>query len=168
MLMTSRFSGGWSITPNLRDETGRSRMTAAGSQQVSESWPKTTTLGRTDGSIYISSILNVLASRTPQTREETIHRRHYEFTQSQLIRRHTGPYATSHDPRTVKPNLRDRTRGCPCKDPIGTKCRCRKASTGTTLYEGRISSTHYRSHHYLPPPTPSTQEDARLTKMMMI
>ena len=70
MLMTSCFSGGWSITPDLWDETGRSRITVMRSQQVSESWPKTTTLGRADGSIYISSILNVLASRRPQTGEE--------------------------------------------------------------------------------------------------
>lgn len=72
LLMTSCYSGGWAITPDLRDETGRSRitvMTAAGSDQVSESWPKTTTLGRTDGSMYVSSVINVLSTRAAQTSE---------------------------------------------------------------------------------------------------
>lgn len=75
MLMTSCYSGGWAITPDLRDETGRSRitvMTAAGSDQVSESWPKTNTLGRTDGSMYLSAVINVLSTRAAQTREELL------------------------------------------------------------------------------------------------
>lgn len=75
MLTTSCYSGGWAITPDLRDEIGSSRitvMTAAGSDQVSESWPKTNTLGRTDGSMYVSSVINVLSTRAAQTSEELL------------------------------------------------------------------------------------------------
>jgi len=65
LLMTSCFSGGWTITPELRDAENKSRatiMTAAGHSVVSESWPQTASLGRTCGSIYISALINVLES----------------------------------------------------------------------------------------------------------
>ena len=64
LLMTSCFSGGWTISSELRDENNHSRatvMTAAGPDMVSESWPKTESLGRTCGSIYISSVIKNLA-----------------------------------------------------------------------------------------------------------
>ncbi len=64
LLMTSCFSGGWTISSELRHENDNGRsiaMTAAGPDMVSESWPKTEGLGRTCGSMYISSVINNLA-----------------------------------------------------------------------------------------------------------
>jgi len=71
LLLTSCFSGGWTVTPLLRDTDGKGRatvMTAAGPSTPSESWPLTASLGRACGSIYTSAIISVLESEA--TREE--------------------------------------------------------------------------------------------------
>ena len=63
LLMTSCFSGGWTLSSELRHENNHSRatiVTAADPDMVSESWPKTESLGRTCGSMYISSVINNL------------------------------------------------------------------------------------------------------------
>ncbi len=68
LLLTSCFSGGWAITPQLQDLEGKRKaivMAGAGPETESESWPQTHSLGRTCGSFYISSLLNVLSSEEP-------------------------------------------------------------------------------------------------------
>lgn len=73
LLMTSCFSGGWTITPKLRDFRNRSRatvMTAAGATEVSESWPRTTSLGRACGSLYVSALIKVLEEESTKEHEQ--------------------------------------------------------------------------------------------------
>ncbi|KAI9779312.1 MAG: hypothetical protein M1839_007420 [Geoglossum umbratile] len=56
MLLTSCFSGGWVIQPQLNVTA----MTAAGPKQKSESWSKGESSGRASGSIYASAVIQAL------------------------------------------------------------------------------------------------------------
>lgn len=70
IMMTSCFSGGWTVTPLLRSNTRASKatiLTAAGPNMESESWGATASLGRTCGSIYISAVVSALEA---EAREE--------------------------------------------------------------------------------------------------
>ena len=65
LLTTSCFFGGWTITPDLHDAQERSVatvITATGEDIRPNSWPKTESLGRACGSIYIASIVKALES----------------------------------------------------------------------------------------------------------
>ncbi len=69
ILMTSCFSGGWTVTPLLRSETQESKatvFTAAGENTLSESWGATGSLGRTCGSIYISAVVKALEAEAKE------------------------------------------------------------------------------------------------------
>ncbi|KAI9760854.1 MAG: hypothetical protein M1840_002187 [Geoglossum simile] len=56
MLLTSCYSGGWVIQPQLNVTT----MTAAGPKKQSESWSKSESSGRASGSIYASAVIRAL------------------------------------------------------------------------------------------------------------
>ena len=66
LMMTSCYSGGWAISPDLATESGRriTTMTAAGPKRASESWPVSRSMGRHAGSLWASSILNSLQVTT--------------------------------------------------------------------------------------------------------
>lgn len=75
LLMTSCFSGGWVITPTLRNaESARTAttMTAAGPNQPSESWPLTASLGRACGSIYVSALVKALKDETGEAGDDGV------------------------------------------------------------------------------------------------
>jgi hypothetical protein len=56
MLMTSCYSGYWTVKPQLNV----SAMTAAGPKKMSESWAQSQSLSRATGSIYASAVLQAL------------------------------------------------------------------------------------------------------------
>ena len=69
IMMTSCFSGGWTVTPLLRSETQASKatiFTAAGKNTLSESWCATESLGLTCGSIYVSAVVKTLEAEAKE------------------------------------------------------------------------------------------------------
>ena len=73
LLLTSCFSGGWTISPLLQDQVKRSRVTivtAASAENPSESWAQTASLRRACGSLYASAIVKALESRDSSLDED--------------------------------------------------------------------------------------------------
>lgn len=69
IMMTSCFSGGWTVTPLLGSETQASKatiFTAADQNTLSESWCATGSLGHTCGSIYVSAVVKTLEAETKE------------------------------------------------------------------------------------------------------
>ncbi|MCJ1259937.1 hypothetical protein MMC24_007776 [Lignoscripta atroalba] len=75
LLMTSCFSGGWAVVPELRRRDSKSKatvLTAAGPEETSESWSKPDSLGWACGSLYTSAVLNVLEADSASSEEAKV------------------------------------------------------------------------------------------------